>query len=722
MSQANLEDIEHSGLWRPLRLWLPGVLILSVSAAALTYAAFSLIAPRYQSEARIEIALRAGGDPIETHVRALRSPELGARIASELDLRSRAEFNPFLGAVDTMSALLRIVGIGGPPTGEREIDLVHERFMEGLEVHPQDGSPTIAIRFTSNDAVLSAVVANRLAEAYREALSARLASRSGEAEQALGAKIHGLREEVRNTEEAIRALRVATPDVKPDHELKGAGEQRLRGLQDELARAAAARSAADARVRSARALQGKADGEVAAELPPSALHRTLFEERQRIEVQISELSATLLPAHPQMRQLHSELAAIKKRIAGETAKLVDSLAKEARSAALREEELRRSIAALELRGGEKVVDPARLGQLEREAQLKRAELERREAELEALRASAAVSSAPVGAEIVARAVPPSEPVFPRKDLLAGVVGLATLILGVAISLVRSLGSGRVMVKTQGATGPAEGAARSSVVRRDIVPALEPRLAPPDVDPSPRSLAHAEAPSPATPQMHGCEDAGAARVASVAALVNRVCGAAGSLGGYRTMIASDGEAVPVASIAAETAKELADVGHSVILIDWSPEGMGIAEAVGLSGVPGIGDLLAGNATFEDVVHRLPESDAHVIGPGTLSDECVGTLDADRLNLILDALDEAYDHIIIAGRNEPARDFFETIEGRIDTGVTVADPARRIGAQAELPCTYLGFEVTEIELIRYERAHASTFQPERMARLVDRAEAV
>ena len=56
------------------------------------------------------------------------------------------------------------------------------------------------------------------------------------------------------------------------------------------------------------------------------------------------------------------------------------------------------------------------------------------------------------------------------------------------------------------------------------------------------------------------------------------------------------------------------------------------------------------------------------------------------MLLDALDDAYDHVVIAGGREAVRDLFTTIEGRIDAGVVVAD-----GEGAATPGNFLGFNV-------------------------------
>ncbi|MBY0227278.1 MAG: hypothetical protein K2Q28_15860 [Hyphomicrobium sp.] len=191
-----------------------------------------------------------------------------------------------------------------------------------------------------------------------------------------------------------------------------------------------------------------------------------------------------------------------------------------------------------------------------------------------------------------------------------------------------------------------------------------------------------------------------RVSTIGALARRICTQANG-GGYRTLVAGETDMIGISSHAIELAKALTELGQSVILLDWAPEGDGIAHALSIPPGPGVAELLSGGATFEQIIRRIPGSEAHVIGAGAFENGDPFALDPDRLNLVLDALDEAYDQVIIAGRNEPARNFFEVIEGRIDCGVLVADPGRVGSVHRDPPGSYLGYEVAEIDLVRYDR---------------------
>ncbi|WP_299371307.1 hypothetical protein, partial [uncultured Kiloniella sp.] len=79
-----------------------------------------------------------------------------------------------------------------------------------------------------------------------------------------------------------------------------------------------------------------------------------------------------------------------------------------------------------------------------------------------------------------------------------------------------------------------------------------------------------------------------------------------------------------------------------------------------------DLMARRAEFEDVLVALPDSNVHYAF-ATAQSAAPGLLDEDGLNLVLDAFDETYDHVLVVGRHGDARALFETLPGRFDTGM-------------------------------------------------------
>ena len=181
-----------------------------------------------------------------------------------------------------------------------------------------------------------------------------------------------------------------------------------------------------------------------------------------------------------------------------------------------------------------------------------------------------------------------------------------------------------------------------------------------------------------------------------------------------MIAGDAPAIGEGVEAINLSKALAAKGKAVLLLDWAPRGKSIVGGIGLKVEPGLTGILDGRATFEDTIRAVPGSDVHVVTAGAPIANPAGLEDAQKLNMLLDALDEAYDHIVVACPLEDARHLFEATEGRFDAGITVTEAKRRASAIDESGETFLGFDVADIELAAIERAASGQDELKRIVR--------
>jgi len=92
------------------------------------------------------------------------------------------------------------------------------------------------------------------------------------------------------------------------------------------------------------------------------------------------------------------------------------------------------------------------------------------------------------------------------------------------------------------------------------------------------------------------------------------------------------------------RKLATDGSRVILVDMTGSGLPTDLMAEGRSMPGITDLLCGEAAFGDTIHGDSRSEAHFIPQGT-SDPHRAMRGADRLSLLLDALVSAYDLVIV-----------------------------------------------------------------------------
>ena len=740
-THASPDDIDVTSIWGALKRSGRNLALASVAVGALTYGVLSMMAPRYMSEAQLSIVAKETANPfttpkgdigsaeslgqrmdkeaVNTHVRALMSPDLANRIAGELKLATLPEFNNALGPVDAIDRIGRLVGMGGARPGESEQDRILNAYFKRLEVYAAKESRFIGIRFTSTDTELAAVVANALADTYRASLAKQAVVETDEVQKALEPKIVRLREEVQQAEAEVERFKGVKDLFKGGPQRTGLNEQQLGELTGELTKAKAARSEAEARARSARELSKTGAADALADVQKSPLIQSLAQQRVRLEREISELSATLLPAHPRMRQITADLEGLKRQITTEVAKVADSLEKEAKVAALRESSVAKSLEDLKGQVVTTSTSEVELRALEAVAKSKRSELERLQSQFEANRARADSRVVPVEAQIISKARASSVPVFPKKGQYAALASVAMLLFGVAWVITRAL-----LVAARGGSAMRSGAhplRRSSdrgataepvAAARATAPAAV--VAEPRLDPGAKNETRAE---PAADVAHEPLVVGeVAEIATITKLARHIRDAAPSKGGFRTLIAGETNVTDAGGEAIDLAQELVRDGKQVVLIDWSTSGEGFARGAGLATEPGIIDLIRGDASFEDVIQSLPGSQAHVIpaGSGLDLEGPEDQLDAERLNLLLDALDEAYDHIIVVGAYEEARLLFETIQGRFDAGVTVGEAKRKAAALQDPPGTFLGFDVTDIVLIRFTRGEGKQTPAQRFLR--------
>ncbi len=710
------DNIDTATLWGVVRKSLPWLMLWTLAAAVATFAILTLIAPRFQSEAQLTIDAKGATNPfsdpkqvspgldsttnqmdreaINTHIQSLKSPTLAAKIVADLKLKDRPEFNSELGDIDLLSKLMRMAGLGGTRPGQSEQDRVLEAYFSKLEVYSARESRVIGLRFLSADPQLAADIPNALAEAYREQIAGRKVEETKDVQDALLPKIEQLTKDVSAAEIATEQFRGKTDSFNTGSQQKQTlNEQQLGELTNELSRAQAARSDSEARARSAQEMLRGGSGEVLPDVQKSPLIQNLVQQRVRAERQIAEVAATLLPGHPRMQQLNADLAGLKKQINAEVSKIVDGLGKEAKVAAERETAIKKRLAELKTTVVNAGPDEAKLKMLVADARSKRDELERLQAQYNVNKTRAESKAVPVEAKILSQAYPSSVPVYPKKGPLTAIAALAAFLLGLALTVLKAL-----------ATGSRPHAASSMAPAVDLharnlpeAPLPTPNAkASPTVAPADLAAKWA-VDTPASPRAQP-DRAEHPALGSTDELIDHLLQRTPERGGYRTLIVGESGNVDATATAAALAKGLADGGQPAVLVEWTYGSGLVARHIGLADSPGMAELVTGAATFEDVISSIENNECHFIPSGKDLADAAPHLDPDQVNLVLDALDEAYAHIVVVGEHESVRNLFETVQGRFDAGVLVAAPSAATLRDPE--GTFLGFEVADIEIIRLD----------------------
>lgn len=127
----------------------------------------------------------------------------------------------------------------------------------------------------------------------------------------------------------------------------------------------------------------------------------------------------------------------------------------------------------------------------------------------------------------------------------------------------------------------------------------------------------------------------------------------------------------AASAIMVARDIADAGLRVVLVDLTASGAVSGPMLESLTLPGITDLLAGDAEFTDVIHPDHFSDCHIMPVGA-ADPIRAMRSASRLPLILQSLAAAYDLVIVECGPTDAQGIRRIASGDADVFISLLNP--------------------------------------------------
>jgi len=623
---------------------------VTLAAAGLALAVTLMMNPLYKSETRLLITAR---EPVYTSGQAQRpqeqtfdeasvtsqaeivkSADLIKKVATDLALASLEEFDPDANPSALKSLLISLGLIKDPfevPPSER----VLKAFYEKLEVYTIPSSRIVAISFSSRDPALAAEVANALADAYLAFNSGLKLENNTDAAAWLEPEIASLRAKVREAEEKVAKYRAEKGLLLVNTNDTIAAKQ-LSDISTELSRVRGELADAEARARTVRAAMAAGQPvDALVDVLASTTVQRLRDRESAVRAEIADLSATLLDGHPRMKALRAQLDDISAQIMSETRKVLASLENNARLSRLREEELTAQLNMLKsgsAREGEEAVE---LRSLEREAAAQRDLLETYLARYRETASRSEPKSTPADAHVISRAIPASEAYFPKTLAIVVVAALAAFMLSAIWVMLAELFSGRALRPAAGSLDVEEEVA-------DPVPAkspAEPVAVAPRRRPEAASILAAPAPELAF-SVAGLPNVGnEASDFSVEAVADQLLADQVSLAVCVSPEGDEGSATAVM-----LARTLAGEGARTLLIDLTgsacPTGL-MAETPRLSGLT---DLLCGEISIADAIHADRLSNAQIVPHGNANVRRAMRA-IERLPMIMDALAEAYDVVIV-----------------------------------------------------------------------------
>jgi uncharacterized protein involved in exopolysaccharide biosynthesis len=453
-NSQDVEDIDVASLGRAVWRAKGWILGLAIGAGVITFIALAMMRPLFTSEARIliqndestftrpaseqapEARVTLDEQAMQSQVQVLTSRDLALRVIKDLNLIDNPEFAKDSG-VGLFGRLLAKLGIGLGSQVSRE-EKAANVFARHLNVYQLGKSSVIGVEYTSGSSPLAAEVANKLSDVYIAWQRDAKLEQTKDATLWLRTQIDVLRKRVAESEEAAEKFRAQHGLFAGSNNVTLSAQQ-LSELNSQLILAKAQSSEAQARARLIKdMLAKKGDIDATTEVLKSELITRLIEQRVTVERQLAELSATLLPSHPRMRQLSAELADVRKQIRNEVEKIALGLENEARVASAREASLRASLNDVKQQATGLSEAEIQLRALEREAKANRELLESYLTRYRDASAHHDMGAVPAQATIVSRAHASLIPSFPKKVPITLLVSLATALLALTYVLARAL--------------------------------------------------------------------------------------------------------------------------------------------------------------------------------------------------------------------------------------------------------------------------------------------
>jgi succinoglycan biosynthesis transport protein ExoP len=551
-------------------------------------------------------------EAVQSQAETITSPDLARKAIAKLDLLNRPEFNQ-TPSTSPMSVVLSMLGLTGSSAGQAGEARVVELFLSRLTAFPVAKTRVLQIEFVSQDPELAARGANVVAQLFLEAQENAKKDSAKAASAWLASKIEELRGRVAETDAKVENYRAQSGLLASSNNMTVPGQQ-LADLNTQLATARAAQSEASAKAQLMRSLLR--DGKLidAPEFAKDESLRRYAEQRVALRAQIAQESRTLLPGHPHMKELAAQLEGLDGEIRAAVDRAAHGLENDARLAAAQVAGLNAALAAQSKTVASGNVDEVELRALELDAKAARDQLESYVQKYREAIARDADNASPADARVISVAGAPRSPTFPKKT--------ETIVLGTLAGLLLSTGvvvSHALLSQDSGA--PRVDEPNLALRRREDEKATDGVLA-----------------DDGGPATDFAED----DFSSVEALARHLVAINRADGVLSTLIAGEGSNGSLATSLA-VARALSRQGRAILIDlgqtqDWFGDAFH-RDAEDDGGSRGTAELLAGEASFAEVIRRDLSSGLDVIAAGS------GAISGDGLDEVLDALAASYQFVAI-----------------------------------------------------------------------------
>jgi uncharacterized protein involved in exopolysaccharide biosynthesis len=687
-------DIDLAGL--AAEIWRKKWRLLAFAAIVGAGLVFVLsgVSPRYSASARLLIEKRESvftrrpeGDQnlsssqfdeqaVGSQVQVLTSDDIILKVITRLKLAQSPDFSDGArpGLLERVKAFLPSAREASNPKPEERI---LKKFRERLLVYTAEKSRVLIVEFWAHDPDLAQSVPNAIADEYLVIAKQSKLQADSEATGWLGPEIEELRGKVKEAEAKVAEFR-ASSDILLGTNNALLATQQLSEVSSELSRLRADRSSAEAKIAAvAAAMQSGGSIDAVPEVISSPLIQRLKERQVGLQAQISELSTSLLPGHPRLKALQSQVADFDGQIRAAARNILRSLENNVDLARKQETVLLKEVERLKAEAGRVGEAEVGLRALEREANAQRALLESYLTQFREAAGRQNRDYLPVDARIISRAVRPVEAYFPKIVPFAAAGATTALILGIVGVLAGALLSGRAL--------RAVGREAEEPLVADGVGGFEPIELPRHDAPS---LDNFDAPATG-----GRDAPAAANDPESFALEHALAAVAAMDRAVLAVVSPDGDAG--AEIVVELARGLAAMRRDVAVMDLSGEGVSSRALLGDAHRPGLVELLRGDARLADVMTRDRQSTAQVL-PCYAPARDEAELPVDRLAMLASSLFGNFEFVVLDCGNAGPQGVRRIVGG--DAITLVAAAAGGVAQAGEIAELWRGAGMAESVIVR------------------------
>ncbi len=618
-----------AALWRNKRMIFGATVLVALIAIAVV----QLIPPKYQSESRVlieergNIFLRPEADKgfvdrgtedqeaVASQVQLVLSLDLAREVIDKLKLNKRREFDPLLGGISPLTAVLGTLGVIRNPLRMTPEERVLASYYDRLTVYAVEKSRVIVIDFLSEDPALAARVADAVAEAYLARQQAAKREQARAAGQWLAGEIKSMQKRVAAAEARVAAFRGKSNLLLGPNNTTLA-EQQLGDINAELIAARAQEANAEAKAKLIRDMLRSGEPLEYSDVLNSGLIRRLSEQRVTLKAQLAEQSSSLLDRHPRIKELKAQIADLDAQIRAEARTVARSLENDAKLAKVRVGTLAASLEQAKSLAAGTNEQNVELRALERDAKAQRELLESYLARYREASARENSNSEPADARVFSRATVSNIPAYPKKLPTVLIAGLTTMMLCAGWVMTRELLAAPVTI----AEVPAAPATRAVAMSAGAANAGE------------RARSFANAVPVATVPLSAIGDL---------AYSLRRAGEAGR----RIAVLAAAPGLETADTAIKLARALAKDSARVVLVGLGPSDDAIKAIASDPSAAGLVELTRGTASFGDIITRDKFSGVNLIAAGRAGAHRIEILSAPRTSTSFAALARSYDHVVV-----------------------------------------------------------------------------